>query len=90
MQVPKPTLEQANGFDLLIWMGDGGDILTKSYTLMGEAILKGMFDEYTTGDVLEILVTPDEFSKEMPPTARVGYVDPRTNKVHKMEKKGLH
>lgn len=90
MQVPIPTLEDANGYDLLVWMDEEGNVLTKSYSLMGEVILRSMTEDYSSGDVLEILIHPDEFTKDIPPTARVGYVDPRTARIRRMGKKPLH
>lgn len=90
MHVPTPTLEDAKEFDLLVWIGDEGEVLTKSYSLMGEVILRSMINDYTSGDVLEILVHPDEFNKDLPPTARVGYVDPRTARIRKMGKRPIH
>lgn len=90
MQVQQPPLELAAGYDILIWVGEEGEILTQAYSLMGDVVLHSMFDDYSSGDTLEILVSPEDFSEDIPPTARVGYVDPTTNKVHTMRKIGLH
>jgi ribosomal protein L21E len=88
--MPLPPAELANGYDLLVWMDSDGEVLTRSYTPLGEVVLKAMLKGYKPGDVLEILVSPDEFHQDVPPQTRVGYVDPRTNKVYAMKRQHLH
>lgn len=90
MQVQPPTLEDAKGYDLIVWLNEDGEVLTKSYSLMGEVILRGMTPNYEPGDVLEILVHPDEFNRDIPPSARVGYVDPHTNRLRRIDKGLFH
>ncbi len=87
----QPTQKEAAGYDLMVWVGDAGDVLTRSYSQRGVLALQALAGpKYKDGDVLEIVCQPEEFTSQIIPTAVVGYIDPRTNTIHKMPNSALH
>ena len=79
-----PTKKQAEGYDVLIWIDEDGDVVSRAYTSRGEQLLKTMDQRYVLGDVLEIITHPETFKKHVPPTIRVGNIHPKTKKVTRM------
>ncbi len=80
----QPTAEQSRGFDILIWMEDEGTAKARSYTLYGEIMFNALFPTYKKGEVVDLIMEPDEFIREIPPTCRVGYIHPVDKKVYWM------
>ena len=85
-----PTKEMAKGYDILIWMEPGGEILCCGYTTDGEEFLRDIEPTYNNGDVLELLVSPQLFELRVYDHLRIGGISPRTNKVHPFTPGLLH
>lgn len=79
-----PTLEQSRGYDIVIWADDGGRILAKSYTILGEVAFHGLLPDHKMGQevVLDLVAQPEDFFRQMPKGIKIGAVNPFTGHVH--------
>ena len=74
-------------FDVVVWMDDDGDMMTKGFSQAGHECLRSMSEEYVEEPIL-ILCHPDVFMGHMTNGVRVGL---RTEQiVCEMNKKHLH
>ena len=73
-----PTLEQSRGFDIVIWADDGGRIIAKSYTILGEVAFHGLLPGHNMGQEVEMdeVAHPEDFFKAMPKGIRIGMLNP--------------
>lgn len=76
-----PTAEQSSGFDIMIWADEGGRILARSHTLLGEILLHGLMPNHKMGNEVEIEEEPSKFFAEIPRRTRIGLMNPETNDV---------
>jgi hypothetical protein len=79
----QPTADQSKGYDIVIW-AEEGSIVAKSYTILGEVAFHGLLPEHRMGQkvIMDELVQPDEFFKQMPPGIRIGAMNPESGKIH--------
>lgn len=84
-----PSKKQAEGYDILIWIDEEGDVVSRAYTDQGTKFLQAMDKRYVQGDILEIISHPEEFKKHLPPMLKVGSISPKTKRVSKMVTQGL-
>ena len=85
-----PTKQKAKGYDIVVWIDDDGDIVTKSYTHAGTLTLKAMVPDYEHGYVAQIHCDPKEFMAEVPHLVTVGMLDFSTKKLVPMRVTRLH
>ncbi len=78
-----PTSVQSRGYDIVIWADDGGRILAKSYTILGEVAFHGLLPDHSMGQIVELddLAHPDDFFGRMPVGIRIGMINPETGGI---------
>lgn len=74
-RMTQPTLEQSRGYDIVIWVDEGGRIMANSFTVLGEIILHGLLPNHSMGKPEEIEAPPEEFFRGVPPGTNVGLTD---------------
>lgn len=67
-----PTMKQAKGYDCVVWIDEEGDVVCQAYTPDGTKFLKDIDARYNHGDVLEIVMHPEEFKQHVPPSLKLG------------------
>lgn len=79
-----PTSDQSRGYDIVIWADEGGRILAKSYTILGEVSFHGLLPDHKMGQEvdLEFVAMPDDFFKAMPPGVKIGALNPQNGKIY--------
>lgn len=85
----RPSKAKARGYDVLVWIDQDGDIVSSAYTRKGVEALRKMVPAYLDGDIMEILIHPEEFSHMMK-EYRVGFIEYTSKKVMPMEQSRLH
>lgn len=87
----KSTMSHDYGaYDVLVWIDDDGDVVCQSYSPEGRTFLRSMFPGYESHQVLEILCTPEEFTKHIPPDVLVGRVMYPTKKIVPLGRPMVH
>lgn len=86
-RVDTPTDKSAEGYDLIVWMGDE-DFLIKAFSVVGKSFLETIFGPDKGMHVLEMY--PEELLEKIPRTFNVGLADPNTNLIRLMKKLPLH
>ena len=77
--------EEGEGYDIVVWADEDGDIVCSGYTERGDKALKKLCGEYSSGTVMEILIPPTEFFRSMPKKLKLGLLNPETDKINKMQ-----
>lgn len=80
----QPTADQSKGYDIVIWADDEGNIVAKSYTILGEVAFHGLLPDHRMGQlvIMDELTQPDDFFRQMPPGIRIGAMNPITGNIH--------
>jgi hypothetical protein len=86
----KPTAEQSRGFDIMIWADEGGRILARSQSILGEILLHALMPGHKMGNEIEIEEEPSKFFADIPRKTKIGLVNPETNDVLLVAFGGLH
>jgi hypothetical protein len=69
-----PSAREAKGYDIVVWVDEEGDIVTRAFTKRGDNALKTFVNEYSKGDIVQIYSSPTEFEASLPNTLAVGYL----------------
>lgn len=82
-RMTQPTAEQSKGYDIVIWADKGGSIIAKSFTILGEVAFHGLLPNHRMGEkvILDELVQPDDFFRQMPPGIKIGTKNPKSGKI---------
>jgi len=67
-----PNKRVAQGYDIVVWVDDDGDIVAKAFTKYGHNTLRKFVSDYRNGDIVEIYCDPDQFMKEVDETVSIG------------------
>jgi len=78
------------GYDIMIWADEGGRILARSHTILGEIILHALMPGHKIGNEVEIEEDPNKFFGGMPPKTKIGLLNPESNDVLLVAFGGLH
>jgi hypothetical protein len=84
-----PSKRAAKGFDVVVWVDGDGDIVAKGFSDAGHDALRQYVSDYRKGDIVEIYVDPDQFTKDVGENILVGALDGQ-GKVVAMDKLRLH
>ena len=85
-----PSKDECNGFDLVVWKDDDGEIVCRAFTLTGHKALKQFVNKYRKGDLVVIYCDPKQFEEELEKDVIVGLLHPKSKKVVPMSKAHLH
>jgi hypothetical protein len=85
-----PSVEQSKGYDIMIWADEGGRILARSHTILGEIILHALMPGHKMGNEIEIEEDPNKFFGDMPPKTKIGLMNTETKNVQIVVFGGLH
>lgn len=86
-----PTKEQAEGYDVLIWLDDDGDIMLRAYTEQGEDFLVNYCEDYSRGDLVELSdIHPEEFAVEIPTAVMAGFLNSEDGVIYTLPKPVKH
>lgn len=85
-----PSKKEAEGYDVVVWVDNDGDIVARGFTHLGHKQLKGFVNSYHPGDIVQIYCEPDEFIAEFSPETTVGMLNSRTKKIGPYSASRLH
>lgn len=71
-QMQKPTPEQANGYDIVLWLDNDGDIIASPYTPAGEEFIRKLQPDWKPGVHMTVQASPKRFFKCVPDGITVG------------------
>jgi hypothetical protein len=85
-----PSRAQAKGYDLVVWIDDDGDIVTRGFTERGLNFLKTILPQVRFEDIVMITAGPDEFAQAVGEYLKVGYKNPESGLIAPMRDRFLH
>lgn len=77
-------------YDILVWIDGDGDVVCKDLTPAGLRCLQRIHPTYNSGQILQILCTPEAFAEVIPEDVLVGLQMHPSKRVVAMGRPQLH
>lgn len=75
----------ASGYDVVVWKDEDDDVVCCAYTKEGARWLRTMYPKYRKGQILQIIASPEQFSRRIPHDILVGRYTTDTHRVLPLE-----